>query len=103
MKRQNSIGLDELMIVNPGQPGPTAGADYFLGDDKTLYQVQGSQGEQSEAGLAEFYLGDDGRLYQLYGLQALVPPEDGVSGLAGENRLPRFFLGEDGTLYEMKK
>jgi len=96
MKNQNSIGLDELMIVNPGRPGPTGSADYFLGDDGSLYQVQRIQGGQSEAGLAGFYLGDDGNLYQLHGLQALT-------GLAGAPRLPRFFLGEDGTLYEMRK
>jgi len=98
MKRQNSIGLDELMIINPGRPGPaqSGSADYFFGDDGSLYQVQGTLGEQSEAGLAGFFLGDDGNLYQLHGLQMLT-------GLAGAHRLPRFFLGEDGTLYEMRK
>jgi len=104
MKSHNSIGLDELMIVNPGRPGS---AKYFLGDDGRLYQVQGFRGEQSDAGLAEYYLGDDGNLYQLKGLQALIQstlrqPKNGAAGLAGVHRLPHFFLGEDGTLYEMR-
>ena len=96
MTRHDSIGLDELMIVNPGRPGSASNADYFLGEDGKVYQVQGIEYEPSDAGLSGFYLGDDGRLYHLHGLQALA-------GLAGARRLPRRFLGEDGTLYEMRK
>ena len=33
----SQLGLDELMIVNPGPPGTRR----FLGEDGTLYQVQG--------------------------------------------------------------
>jgi hypothetical protein len=104
MKNQKSIGLDELMIVNPGQPGAQelSSADFFLGEDGALYQVQGAQGQENGAGLTGFFLGDDGRLYQLHGLDTLVPPDESTAGLAGAQRLPRFFLGEDGTLYEMK-
>jgi hypothetical protein len=105
MNSHNSIGLDELMIVNPGRPGlaELVSGKYFLGDYGRLYQVQDFLGEQSDAGLAEYYLGDDGNLYQLKGLQALIQSEDSAAGLAGTRRLPRFFLGEDGTLYEMRK
>jgi hypothetical protein len=85
MKKQRSLGLDELMIVNPGAPG----AEIFLGDDGGVYQVQGLAAKPDAAGLGEFFLGDDGRLYQ-------------VHGLAGAGRLPRYFLGEDGTLYELR-
>jgi hypothetical protein len=53
------LGLDELMIVNPGRRDGTA---YLLGDDNRLYRVEG---------LAEsdppnrFFLGDDGTLYEV--------------------------------------
>lgn len=62
------LGLDELMIVNPGPPGigavllePAGGApgapglgQFFLGGDGTLYQLQG-----------HFLLGHDGTLYEV--------------------------------------
>ena len=61
MRRRGSLGLDELMIVNPGSPG--AGA-VFLGEDGTLYQVQGmSLSEWDEPG--RFFLGEDGTLYEV--------------------------------------
>jgi hypothetical protein len=73
------LGLDELMIVNPGPgdleakgPSGRAGwavpAQYFLGADGSLYQVQGV-GSAELAGADEpvggFFLGDDGTLYQV--------------------------------------
>jgi hypothetical protein len=94
MKNQKSMGLDELMIINPGLPeaaGPGS-AELFLGEDGRLYEIQGIE---SEAGLAAFFLGDDGSLYQLHGAQSMTTVGP------GERRLPRFFLGEDGTLYQM--
>ena len=62
------LGLDELMIVNPGPSGVgavlldiRAGAPrvqglgrFFLGGDGTLYQLQG-----------RFLLGHDGTLYEV--------------------------------------
>jgi hypothetical protein len=103
MKKQISLGLDELMIVNPGGPGEAEpGMAIFLGEDGTLYQVQGLEDEENAPGLAGFYLGDDGRLYQLQGLDALIPPQDEAVGMADSGRMPRFFLGEDGTLYEIR-
>lgn len=62
------LGLDELMIVNPGpsevgavlldQGDPVSGVEglgqFFLGGDGTLYQLQG-----------HFLLGHDGTLYEV--------------------------------------
>lgn len=101
MKNQNSLGLDELMIINPTAPDATFpdSTGLFLGEDGTVYQVQGYG---SEAALGEFFLGDDGNLYQLHGLHALLTAEQGEASLAGAPRLPSCFLGEDGTLYEIR-
>jgi hypothetical protein len=103
MRRSQPLGLDELMIVNPS---PSDSGTIFLGQDGTLYQVQGlGQGEELQ-GPGQFFLGEDGTLYQVQGI--------GLSGLAeridragedlGEDtccQLGRFFLGENGTLYEV--
>lgn len=91
MRKGQQLGLDELMIVNPS-PSGTAGL--FLGEDGTLYQVQG-MGEGAELqGMGQFFLGEDGMLYQVQGEGA-----DGL-GEAEAHELGRYFLGEDGTLYE---
>ena len=105
MGNQNLIGLDELMIVNPGQPGTPqeSSPGLFLGEDGKLYQVKGAAPAEGVSGLGEFYLGDDGNLYQLHGLAGLSAAENGELGMAGGSILPRFFLGEDGTLYEVRK
>ena len=92
MKKGQQLGLDELMIVNPGSPG-TEGL--FLGEDGTLYQVQGLGEEAESPGTGEFFLGEDGTLYQVQGEGA-----DGL-GEAEAHELGRYFLGEDGTLYEL--
>ena len=61
MSRSRRLGLDELMIVNPGLRN---GAAYLLGDDNTLYRIEG---------LAEndpphrFFLGDDGTFHEIMG------------------------------------
>jgi hypothetical protein len=103
MRRSQPLGLDELMIVNPS---PSDSGAFFVGEDGTLYQVQGLGQRDGLRGLGQVFLGEDGTLYQVQGL--------GLSGLAeridrsgeglGENtccQLGRFFLGEDGTLYEV--
>jgi hypothetical protein len=68
MRTGQPLGLDELMIVNPGPSdvgalffgpdGPGSGVpglgQLFLGDDGTLYQLGG-----------HFLLGDDGMLYEV--------------------------------------
>ncbi len=91
MKTGQQLGLDELMIVNPG---PLGAAPLFLGQDGTLYQVQGLGEEAEPQGTGKFFLGGDGTLYQVQGL--------GSNGLgeAQGGELGRYFLGEDGTLYE---
>jgi hypothetical protein len=88
MQRRQPLGLDELMIVNPS---PTGADALLLGQDGTLYQLQGLRREGEElAELGPFFLGEDGTLYQV---QGLAEEED--------RHLGRFFLGEDGTLYQM--
>jgi hypothetical protein len=62
------LGLDELMIINPTS-SPDA---YLLGEDGTLYQVQGLAQEQFSSDLGasdtgQYFLGEDGTLYQLQG------------------------------------
>ena len=64
-----NLGLDELMIVNPGDaPSRTS---WFLGDDGGLYRLDrpdrgplgdGSVGEAEP--VPRFFLGDDGTLYE---------------------------------------
>lgn len=64
-----NLGLDELMIVNPGTPPPAA--TWLLGDDGGLYQVAPLRdGGPDIAALGDaeplpnFFLGDDGTLYE---------------------------------------
>lgn len=99
MKIGGQLGLDELMIVNPGQPG---GEALLLGEDGTLYQMQGLGGGNEPQELGQFVLGDDGALYQVQGFDAGSPVAAGEGsgeGLGGE--LGHYFLGADGTLYEV--
>jgi hypothetical protein len=64
-----NLGLDELMIVNPGLPPPMT--TWFLGEDGALYEIR-PLGEDAtrEAALGDperlpnFFLGDDGTLYE---------------------------------------
>jgi hypothetical protein len=64
-----TLGLDELMIVNPG---PAAKDDtWFLGDDGGLYRMaRPGEGTAHDAALGDpdavprFFLGDDGTLYE---------------------------------------
>ncbi len=92
------------MIVNPG-PVPDR-EPYFLGQDGTLYQVQGL-GEDSDRREASHYLlGEDGTLYQVAGSGAnassgLGEPPAGGSGGGENGDSGRYFLGADGTLYEL--
>ena len=69
------LGLNELVIVNPG--APPSETSWFLGADGGLYRVSGSRASP----------GGDSRL----------------DGALGENEnVPRFFLGDDGVLYERR-
>lgn len=69
------LGLNELVIVNPGSPPATT--SWFLGADGGLYRVSrpGTPGADS-------------------------PVNDAALGETGE--VPRFFLGDDGILYETR-
>jgi hypothetical protein len=80
MRRRRSLGLDELMIVNPGQPGA---APVFLGARGARNRRRGATAP------GPYFLGADGMVYSVRGL--------------GEGEAPgRYFLGEDGTLYELR-
>jgi len=102
MKKDQQLGLDELMIVNPSSSG-TEGL--FLGEDGTLYQVQGLAEKEGRQGLGQFFLGEDGALYQMQGVGPSSSiglgdtSTEGVGEDEGRER-GRYFLGEDGTLYE---
>ena len=103
MKKAHQLGLDELMIVNPGQPG---GEAFFLGEDGTLYQVHGLGEEAELQGTGEFFLGEDGALYQVQGFGAGSTAEPGEGSRKGlgevdSSELGRYFLGDDGTLYKV--
>ena len=70
------LGLDELIIVNPGSP-PTA-TSWFLGTDGGVYRLGGrTPSECGDRSLDEAALGQ-------------------------AEPVPRFFLGDDGILYETR-
>jgi len=103
MRKHQQLGLDELMIVNPSASGTEAA---FLGDDGTLYQVQGLGEEQAQQGIGQYVLGGDGSLYQVQGLEAgssAEPATHSCESLGEENGrgIGRYFLGADGALYEV--
>ena len=103
MSKDQQLGLDELMIVNPSSSGTEV---MFLGEEGTLYQVQGLGEEKAQQGMGQYFLGGDGSLYQMQGFEAGSSAELGES--LGENlgeedgrELGRYFLGTDGALYEV--
>lgn len=103
MNKDQQLGLDELMIVNPGSSGIGA---MFLGEDGTLYQVQGLGGENTQQGMGQYFLGGDGSLYQVQGLEtgsSAEPAKNSDESLGEENgrEIGRYFLGADGALYEV--
>ena len=103
MRKDQQLGLDELMIVNPSSSGAEA---MFLGEDGTLYQVQGLGEENTQQGMGQYFLGGDGSLYQVQGFEAgssAEPAKNSGEGLGEENgrELGRYFLGADGALYEV--
>jgi len=103
MRTDQQLGLDELMIVNPSSSGAEA---MFLGEDSTVYQVQGLGEEHTQQGIGQYVLGGDGSLYQVQGFEAGSSEEPAKH--SGENlgeedgrELGRYFLGDDGVLYEV--
>ncbi|MGH8489134.1 MAG: hypothetical protein ACREXS_09805 [Gammaproteobacteria bacterium] len=102
MKKDQQLGLDELMIVNPSSSG-TEGL--FLGEDGTLHQVQGLGEGKELQGLGQFFLGENGTLYQMQGIGPSSLNGLGETSAEGVGKdegreLGRYFLGDDGTLYE---
>ena len=69
MRKDRRLGLDELMIVNPSSSGTEA---MYLGEDGTVYQVQGLGWEEAVEGLGQCFLGEDGSLYQVQGFDSDV-------------------------------
>jgi len=105
MEKNEQLGLDELMIVNPSSSGVEA---MFLGEDGTLYQVQGMGVENTEQGMGQYVLGEDGSLYQVQGFEtgsSAEPAKSAGEGMGQEEgcALGRYFLGADGTLYEVSR
>jgi len=103
MSKDQQFGLDELMIVNPSSSGAEA---MFLGQDGTLYQVQGLGEEGAQQGMGQYFLGEDGSLYQVQGFDAGGSTELGENpcknlGEEDVRALGRYFLGADGALYEV--
>lgn len=103
MRKDQQLGLDELMIVNPSSSGMEA---MFLGQDGTLYQMQGLGEEHTQQGIGQYVLGEDGSLYQVQGFEAGSSAESakhsGESlGKETGREIGRYFLGADGALYEV--
>ena len=80
----NRLGLDELMIVNPG-PGSFG---VLLGEDGYLHPVDGLAG--TDGG---YFLGEDGDLYKV--------GEPEPQALGRQEMFSPLFLGDDGMLYEV--
>lgn len=103
MKKNQQLGLDELMIVNPSSSGAEP---MFLGEDGTLYQVQGLTEESTQQGSGRYVLGGDGSLYHVQGCDACgsaEPAKNSGKGLGKEDgpAVGQYFLGADGMLYEV--
>ena len=103
MKKDQQLGLDELMIVNPSSSDAEA---MFLSEDGTLYQMQGSDEHHPQKGRGQYFLGEDGSLYQVQGFEMGSSDEaatrsDEKLGEEDGRELGRYFLGDDGVLYEV--
>ena len=59
--KSEGLGLDELMIVNPGS-GRVDGL--LLGEGGAAYRVEGLAEQDETRGLGRFFLGEDGTLYR---------------------------------------
>jgi hypothetical protein len=83
----NGLGLDELMIVNPG----SGGAGGLLVDPDGRLVGVSPGGEPGAAG-PRYFLGDDGTRYETRPERSALP--------AGDAGVPRYFLADDGTVYQ---
>lgn len=70
------VGLDELIIVNPGVPPPAT--SWFLGADGGVYRLD-------RPGIT----------------RGIQPRTNGIA-LGEAEPVPRYFLGDDGILYETR-
>lgn len=103
MTKDQKLGLDELMIVNPSASGAEV---MFLGEDGTLYQAKDLSEKDARVGLGQCFLGEDGSLYQVQGVEtdsSTEPARNSGKGLGKEDgpALGQYFLGADGMLYEV--
>jgi hypothetical protein len=103
MRTGRQLGLDELMIVNPGVAG--LGAVVLSADDNVSH-AQGLEQADPLQGLGQFFIGDDGTLYQVEGFDSSgsTHSAEATAESLGEPDYPefgRYFLGEDGMLYEV--
>jgi hypothetical protein len=73
------LGLDELIIVNPGSPpSPRTATSWLLGADGGLYRIDhAATSRRADRSPTEAALGD-------------------------AEHVPRYFLGDDGILYETR-
>ena len=94
MRWGQPLGLDELMIVNPG-PSSGPGACFPV-EDGRLYQVQGLGHDAATQEQGQLLLGEDGTVYQVQGIGL-----DEDLDQDGCGHFDRYFLGEDGTIYEV--
>jgi len=106
MAHDASLGLDELMIVNP--TSPHGEKVVLLGDDGALCRVDAVDARRGRHGLEEFFLGADGTLYRLERAHGTIAGSPATGSLAGEGSArgagaTRYFLGADGSLYELDR
>jgi hypothetical protein len=61
-----NLGLEELMIVNPGPPPVAPQRSWFLGEDGVLYRIDSPDvaGLGGNEPVPRYFLGDDGTLYE---------------------------------------
>ena len=90
MRKDRQLGLDELMIVNPSSSGTEA---MYLGEDGTVYQVQGLGEEEAVEGLGQCFLGEDGSLYQVQGFDSTTVRLEGTGRRRGPRSRPIFPRG----------
>lgn len=92
MAEDRSLGLDELMIVNPG---PLGGMALYLGQDGVFHRADRLQGQE------RFFLGADGSLYRVRGV-GLASLDEGRKrcGCGSSGGFGHYYLGDDGRLYE---
>ena len=101
MRKDRQLGLDELMIVNPSSSGTEA---MFLGEDGTLYQVQGLGEEKAQKEWGNAFWAKMVRCIRCKAsTRRFASPQNSDENLGEEDghELGQYFLGADGALYEV--